>query len=407
VLRILVFFNHDPGLYGILPSQPTQVVTGGYKRFLEIAKRIGKYGVELDVVESFPTFLKSDRDLHYKYHEFTTPALKVDNARFTDPWLVAWKMARVGKKLAKKKHFDLILSPSESLDMCLAAFLVSRETKIPWGAVIHHLNSEKPRFDANSVSSSAKKLTASCYAMLHSIFDKRPTYFLYNNASIVSVSQSTEKVLHNHGVKSAVFICGNGLNLSEISAIHSGSSLYDGIFVGRFVKGKGLFEALKIFEKICNERPGSKFALVGGGDQTILGPLREEIAKKKLERNIEILGYVDEKTKIELIKSSKIFIYPSHIEGWGIVVGEALACGLPVICYDLPPFKEVFNCEAVRICKEWHVDQMVAETMRLLKDEEARKRLAFIGRNFVKRYDWDEVAKKEAQIYRLISISEK
>jgi glycosyltransferase involved in cell wall biosynthesis len=312
------------------------------------------------------------------------------------------KFARVGVRLAKEEHFDLILSPSENIEMCLPAFLTSRETKIPWVAIVHHLDFSKQLFINNLQCGPFRKFAINFYTMPRNI-DKKLIYFLYNTASIISVSQATKEAIRHVGVTSSVFICGNGINTNQIGQTQSMKVIYDGIFVGRFVQSKGLMEALKVFEKILARDSEARFALVGGGDPTIVSMIKEEIERKNLEKNVEIFGYVEEKKKFELLKSSKIFIYPSHVEGWGIVVGEALACGLPVICYDLPAFKEVFNCEAVRMCKEGNVDLMVAETIRLLQNETERKRLGLIGQNFVRKYDWDEIAKREAQIYKLIN----
>jgi glycosyltransferase involved in cell wall biosynthesis len=290
--------------------------------------------------------------------------------------------------------------------MCLPAFLTSRETKIPWVAIVHHIDSSKQDLINNLRCGPFRKFAISFYAMQGNV-DKRLAHFLYNTASLISVSQATKEAIRHVGVTSNVFVCGNGIDTNQIGQTQSTKVIYDGIFVGRFVQSKGIMEALKVFEKILARDSEARFALVGGGDRTIVSMVKEEIERKKLEKNVEIFGYVEEKEKFELLKSSKIFIYPSHIEGWGIVVGEALACGLPVICYDLPAFKEVFDCEAVRTCKEGNVDLMVAETIKLLQNETERKRLGLIGQNFVRKYDWDEVAKREAQIYSLISLSKK
>ena len=42
------------------------------------------------------------------------------------------------------------------------------------------------------------------------------------------------------------------------------------------------------------------------------------------------------------MKSSKLFIFPSYEEGWGISITEAMACGLAVVCYDLKAY-DVFG----------------------------------------------------------------
>ncbi len=400
-MKVLVFFYHDPGLEGILPFKPTHVLTGGYRRLLEIAKRVRKYNVEFVIVESFPSYFSADKRSYNRYQEFKTPAFKLRNSRLTEPWLVALKMANMAKELAENEHFDLILSPSETIEMCLAAYLTSRSTKVPLAAVVHHIDWEKQNHGWLA-SESLKIRLIEFYYNAHFALDKKLLLHIYNNAQIISVSSSTQESLRSLGVKSKIFVCGNGVDNSQIDDVQTDSLLFDGIFVGRLVHNKGVFEALSVFEAVCSKDNKAKFAFVGEGEPKIMRNLKEAIHKKKMEKNIMVFGYVDEEKKFELMKSSKIFIFPSHQEGWGIAVGEALACGLPVICYDLPAFKELFDCEAVRRCEEGNVNQMITETLRLIQNTEERKKLGLIARDFVKKYDWEEVAKREAQIYNLM-----
>lgn len=72
------------------------------------------------------------------------------------------------------------------------------------------------------------------------------------------------------------------------------------------------------------------------------------IAEDRLEHNILIYGRCSDVKLYSLLKSSKVFIFPSFFEGWGIVVAEALACGLPVVAYDIPAIRENFgSCKNV------------------------------------------------------------
>jgi len=398
-MKVLVFFHKDVGLQGILPLHPQQIVGGDHRRFMEIAKRIGKHGVEFVVVESFPTYRTIERGLHYRCEQYVTPALRFGDWRLSDPWLVALEMARIGKGLVKKEHFDLILSPGESVPMSLASFLTSHSSRIPWVAIVQYLDWRKVHLEG-----SCRRHFIEFYSNTHVDLDKNLLLYLYNHGSIISVSHAMEKQLRYLGVKSRIFVCGNGVDTRLIDRISPGSLLFDGIFVGRLVSDKGISETLRIFEEVCHKNAEAKFAFVGGGDMHTIDALKREIVKRNIEKNVSVLGYVGERERLfELMKRSKIFIYPTHIESWGTVVGEALACGLPVICYDLPAFKELFNCEAVRMCDEGNVVQMIAEVERLIHDPAERNRLGRIGRDFVKRYSWDEAARREAQIYRLIA----
>ena len=45
------------------------------------------------------------------------------------------------------------------------------------------------------------------------------------------------------------------------------------------------------------------------------------------------------KDALSVVKSVLVFVFPSHEEGWGIAICEAMACGLAVVAYDLPAYE--------------------------------------------------------------------
>lgn len=69
----------------------------------------------------------------------------------------------------------------------------------------------------------------------------------------------------------------------------------------------------------------------------------EYVRKKGLGSRVKFLGYVDDTSLLKCYSSSDIFIYPSNYEGFGYGPLEAMAFGLPVICSNIPIFKEVLS----------------------------------------------------------------
>jgi glycosyltransferase involved in cell wall biosynthesis len=111
------------------------------------------------------------------------------------------------------------------------------------------------------------------------------------------------------------------------------------------------------------------------------------------------LGFLPEKDKIATLKSSRVFLFPSYEEGWGIVVAEAMACGLPVIAYDLPAYREIFHAGMLRV-PVGSVAKFADATKAVLRDEEKRVRLGREGRIQAEEYDLEEIAATELHLIK-------
>ena len=95
---------------------------------------------------------------------------------------------------------------------------------------------------------------------------------------------------------------------------------------------------------------------------------------------------------------------PSYYESFAIVIAEAMACGLPVIAYDLPIYEDIYGENIVRVSLG-NIHQFADVILTFLKDDNLRKSFGLGGRKFTERYDWDKIAEKEYQL--MIDTNEK
>lgn len=98
----------------------------------------------------------------------------------------------------------------------------------------------------------------------------------------------------------------------------------------RFIEKKNLFFLIKVFEKF--QRKIENWSLVLVGD----GPLKEDLIRLSNQLNISekvvFTGYQEYESISSIYNSASCFVLPSIIEQWGLVVNEALASGIPVLC---------------------------------------------------------------------------
>lgn len=93
------------------------------------------------------------------------------------------------------------------------------------------------------------------------------------------------------------------------------------------------------------------------------------INKLGLSRNVTISGFVSNQEAVRLLKSSRIFVFPSTAEGFGLVVAEAIAAGLPCILSNLPALKENFHSVGVFV-EPKDVEGLVQAILASLSDPE-------------------------------------
>lgn len=103
------------------------------------------------------------------------------------------------------------------------------------------------------------------------------------------------------------------------------------LFVGRLSRDKGLFdlfEALKLMKAEGGLIP--RVVLVGSG------PDKKELLEfaEKEGLIVEFLGFLNSDKLVEVYSAADFFVLPSRSEAWGLVVNEAMECGLPIVLSD-------------------------------------------------------------------------
>jgi glycosyltransferase involved in cell wall biosynthesis len=172
---------------------------------------------------------------------------------------------------------------------------------------------------------------------------------------------------------------------------------YDAAFLARLNPSKGIFDLIEIWENVVKEKKDAKLAIIGGGSDEIKKKMQDKIRDKVLEKNVDILGFLENDRSFSLIKNSKVFLFPSHEEGFGIAIAEAMACGVPVIAWNLPVYDEIFENSLIQISEnDFH--SFSDKATELLKNNDLRNYISEKSSNFIKKYDWDEIAKKHLEI---------
>jgi 1,2-diacylglycerol 3-alpha-glucosyltransferase len=101
------------------------------------------------------------------------------------------------------------------------------------------------------------------------------------------------------------------------------------LFVGRLVPEKGVFDLLEAYAKLEGDLR-SEVGLVFAGD----GVSRAELVKRAKQMSVGTVcfpGFVQREDLAGLYALAEVLVLPTHSDPWGLVVNEAMACGLPII----------------------------------------------------------------------------
>ncbi len=111
-------------------------------------------------------------------------------------------------------------------------------------------------------------------------------------------------------------------------------------------------------------------------------------------------GRVGDRERDRLLGRASVLCAPSvRAESFGIVLLEALAAGVPVVCSDLPGYRRVVPEEAGILVPPGDERALAGALRAVLDDEALRERMARAGRAAAERYDWEAVAPQVAELY--------
>ncbi|MDQ6780237.1 MAG: glycosyltransferase [Candidatus Eremiobacteraeota bacterium] len=230
--------------------------------------------------------------------------------------MVNWIWTAIGLTyigLQQRSNLDGVYVPySEVLPLTLAGFIVAKVCKIP--LILCNLNVRETALWQLNVR-------------FHSRAD-----------AVITISRALARELADSGVRAPILIGSVGVDDRSIPPV--AEKRYDAIFVGRHTQAKGIFDLVNIWRLCCDIQPALRLAMIGACADHVAVQLAKRIEACGLRRNIDVLGAVSEERKWELYACSQLCVFPSKVEGWGIVPIEAHLAGLGVVAYRLPAYEE-------------------------------------------------------------------
>lgn len=225
-------------------------------------------------------------------------------------------------------------------------------------------------------------------AVLGPILEPLIFKIFYKKIPFLVVSESTKDDLVDWGIpQKNIYIIHNGVNIIKPKNTKK-EKKFTITYLGALSKDKGIDYAIDAFNYL-NARGKFNFWVIGMGSKEHFESLRKK--SQALGLNIKFWGYVDEKTKFELLARSHLLINPSVREGWGLVVIEAASMGTPTVGFYVPGIKDsVVDGKTGLLARDLSTKDLAENIIKLIKDEALYSRLQKKCIERSKNFTWEK-----------------
>lgn len=232
-------------------------------------------------------------------------------------------------------------------------------------------------------------------------------FLLHWSSNIITISNATFEACLNIGLsESRLGIIPFGVDTSFYKPLNvtKDEEIFQILAVGYLIERKGFMYLISSIKEILKEHENIRLKIVGSGPQE--QQIKNHITELDLEKHAEIIGNISDDELLKMYNSSDIFVLPSIIdsqgntEGLGVVLLEAMACGLPVIGSNIGGIPDIIHeGETGLLVPQKDISGLSKSIIKLIENPNLRENLANGGYKMVKdNFSWETIAKD--YIYR-------
>jgi glycosyltransferase involved in cell wall biosynthesis len=300
---------------------------------------------------------------------------------------------RVKQHLKKTKNEYDIIHDNQSLSYSI----LSLARRMPVIATIHHPMTVDRKLAVQSTKSFFKKVNALRWYSFITV----QKYVARKLSRIITVSETSKKdIAREFNIPETRFkTIPIGIDTHSFYPMQSIKRRVNRIIVTNSADTplKGLYHLLYALKNILKTR---RVKLVVIGSPKKNGGIEKLIKKLQLEQYIEFTGRIDHEQFVREYAKAGIAVIPSLYEGFGLPVGEAMACRIPVICTTGGALPEVAG-DATMLVPPGNAKALEKAILELMDDPAKREKLADKGYKRVqKEFTWEKTAFRTVQAYR-------
>ena len=286
---------------------------------------------------------------------------------------------------------DIIHAYGFYITTSLAAMMVAKQRSIPFLLTANDAT-------VSLYGSAAKRACSNIYN--HTI----GKLLILNSARVIAVSRTNAEDLVKLGViEQKITIVPNGIKMERFLDGTPMSREKNGpivLYVGRISEDKGIQCLIRAAPSVLKDFPHTRFLIVGE-DYGYLDKFRALINNLGMEKSVIFTGRLTDRELVSVYRSADVFVLPSELEAFGIVVIEAMASGVPVVVSNCGGMKDVVKDGTNGFLFDVGDARQLTEKIKLLlSNEELRTRLVENGKKTVReKYTLEKVVDTLEKLY--------
>ncbi len=190
--------------------------------------------------------------------------------------------------------------------------------------------------------------------------------------------------------------------IHHVNDIFIKKSRLDLLFVGALDKAH-YFKGIEVLLQALVILPSRNWQLTIVGDGDLKKNYQEKAKKLKIDKQVKFVGKASDENLVRTMQNSDLLILPSinRNEAFGLVLIEAMACGVPVIASDLPGVRSVFaNYQQGLLIEPGSIDDLKQKLEFIINNEELRREMSLAARKLTeKKYSLEMMKSKLEEIF--------
>mgnify|MGYP003875507655 CR=1 FL=1 len=319
-------------------------------------------------------------------------------------------------KRARKKYEEL-KQKGEKFDIIHSVFypnLLGFRTKEPTVVSEHNPYPWKKEFKYIPELSSMRRIRWEADCLIRKL---EATYVFRRCEKIICVSNAQKKWITSsiRCDKGKLEVIYNGVDTNKFHPIVNTNELRESfalntekiiLFVGRKAPHKGLHHLVRILPNIKDARlvvvgPIST-GFAGKGYDPYIQYIMRLIERHSLRDRVIFTGYISEEDLPKYYAMADVFAYPSMLESFGLVILEAMACGTPVVAYNIEPVTEFVEDDEGILVPIGNINKLSESIDFLLDHEKIKEKMGVNARKKAEQFSLEIMCEKYIDVYKKV-----